>query len=71
VCPACRTARGTVQLHHLAVPDLETAFAFYIEGLGWEPAMHVPDDLLMIRVGDQLPVTGSFGSYECASKQSE
>ena len=38
----------------LAVPDLEAAFAFYIEGLGWEAAMHVPDDVLMIRVGDKL-----------------
>ena len=38
----------------LAVPDLEAAFAFYVEGLGWEPAMHVPDDVLMIRVGDKL-----------------
>jgi catechol 2,3-dioxygenase-like lactoylglutathione lyase family enzyme len=38
----------------LAVPDLEAAFAFYVGGLGWEPAMHVPDDVLMIRVGDKL-----------------
>ncbi len=38
----------------LAVPDLEAAFAFYVEGLGWESAMHVPDDVLMIRVGDKL-----------------
>jgi uncharacterized glyoxalase superfamily protein PhnB len=38
----------------LAVPDLEAALAFYVEGLGWEPAMHVPDDVLMIRVGDKL-----------------
>ena len=26
----------------LAVPDLEAAYAFYVDGLGWEPAMHVP-----------------------------
>jgi catechol 2,3-dioxygenase-like lactoylglutathione lyase family enzyme len=38
----------------LAVPDLEAAYAFYVDGLGWEPAMHVPDDVLMIRVGDRL-----------------
>ena len=38
----------------LAVPDLEAAYAFYVEGLGWEPAMHVPDDVLMIRVGDKM-----------------
>ena len=38
----------------LAVPDLEAAYAFYVDGLGWEPAMHVPDDVLMIQVGDKL-----------------
>jgi catechol 2,3-dioxygenase-like lactoylglutathione lyase family enzyme len=38
----------------LAVPDLDAAYAFYVDGLGWEPAMHVPDDVLMIRVGDKL-----------------
>ena len=42
------------QLHHLAVPDLEAAYAFYVDGLGWEPAMHVPGDVLMIQVGDKL-----------------
>ena len=38
----------------LAVPDLEAERAFYVDGLGWEPAMHVPDDVLMIQVGDKL-----------------
>ena len=38
----------------LAVPDLEAERAFYVDGLGWEPAMWVPDDVLMIRVGDKL-----------------
>ena len=38
----------------LAVPDLEAAYAFYVDGLGWEPAMWVPDDVLMIQVGDKL-----------------
>ena len=38
----------------LAVPDLEATYAFYVDGLGWEPAMHVPGDVLMIRVGDKL-----------------
>src|SRR5215210_6717874 len=38
----------------LAVPDLEAARAFYVDGLGWEPALHVPDDVLMIQVGDKL-----------------
>ena len=38
----------------LAVPDLEAERAFYVDGLGWEPAMHVPDDVLMIQVGDKV-----------------
>jgi catechol 2,3-dioxygenase-like lactoylglutathione lyase family enzyme len=38
----------------LAVPDLEAARAFYVDGLGWEPAMWVPEDVLMIQVGDKL-----------------
>lgn len=38
----------------LAVPDLEAAHRFYVDGLGWHPAMHVPDDVLMIEVGDKL-----------------
>jgi uncharacterized protein len=38
----------------LAVPDLEAAYAFYVDGLGWQPAMHVPGDVLMIKVGDKL-----------------
>ena len=38
----------------LAVPDLEAAHSFYVDGLGWEPAMHVPGDVLMIKVGDKL-----------------
>src|SRR5215211_538214 len=38
----------------LAVPDLDAAYAFYVDGLGWEPALHVPGDVLMIKVGDKL-----------------
>lgn len=38
----------------LAVPDLEAVRRFYVDGLGWEAAMYVPDDVLMIQVGDKL-----------------
>jgi len=38
----------------LAVPDLEAARRFYVDGLGWEAAMFVPDEVLMIQVGDRL-----------------
>ena len=37
----------------LAVPDLEATRRFYVDGLGWEPAMHVPGEVLMIQVGDK------------------
>jgi predicted lactoylglutathione lyase len=36
----------------LAVPDLEAARRFYVDGLGWEPAMFVEGDVLMIQVGE-------------------
>jgi catechol 2,3-dioxygenase-like lactoylglutathione lyase family enzyme len=38
----------------LAVPDLEAAHEFYVDGLGWEAAMHVPGDVVMIQVGEHL-----------------
>jgi uncharacterized protein len=38
----------------LAVPDLDAARAFYVGGLGWEAALDVPGEVLMIQVGDKL-----------------
>jgi uncharacterized protein len=38
----------------LAVPDLDAARAFYVDGLGWEAALEVEGDVLMIMVGDKL-----------------
>ena len=38
----------------LAVADLDRTRAFYIDGLGWEPELFVPDEVLMIRVGDKI-----------------
>lgn len=38
----------------LAVLDLDRTRAFYVDGLGWEPEVFVPGDVLMIRVGDRL-----------------
>jgi uncharacterized protein len=35
----------------LAVRDLEASHAFYVDGLGWTPDLHVPGDVLMIKVG--------------------
>jgi hypothetical protein len=38
----------------LAVADLDRTRAFYVDGLGWEPELFVPGDVLMIRTGDKL-----------------
>ena len=36
----------------LAVRDLEASRAFYVDGLGWTPDLHVPGEVLMIKVGE-------------------
>ncbi len=38
----------------LAVRDLDASRAFYLDGLGWEAAMDVPGEVLMIRLGEHL-----------------
>ncbi len=38
----------------LAVADLDRTRAFYVDGLGWEPELFVPGEVLMIRAGDKL-----------------
>jgi len=38
----------------LAVRDLDAARRFYVDGLGWAPELHVPDEVLMIRTGEHL-----------------
>ena len=38
----------------LAVADLEVTRRFYVDGLGWEPMLHVPGDVLMIKVADKV-----------------
>lgn len=38
----------------LAVGDLARTRSFYVEGLGWEPELDVPGEVLMIAVGERL-----------------
>ena len=38
----------------LAVADLDATRRFYLDGLGWEPALDVPDEVLMIKAGEHL-----------------
>lgn len=42
-----------ISLITLAVSDLARARAFYIDGLGWEPALEAPG-VLMLRTGEHL-----------------
>jgi len=38
----------------LAVADLVSTHAFYVDGLGWTPELYVPDEVLMIKAGEHL-----------------
>lgn len=38
----------------LAVADLEVSKRFYLEGLGWDAAVDVPGEVLMIKVADKV-----------------
>jgi uncharacterized protein len=38
----------------LAVRNLEATRSFYVDGLGWEPALEAPGEVLMIKVGDKV-----------------
>ena len=38
----------------LAVADLEATRQFYVDRLGWEAMIHVPGDVLMIKVADKV-----------------
>jgi len=38
----------------LVVGDLETSRRFYLDGLGWQAAVDVPDEVVMIHVGDKV-----------------
>jgi catechol 2,3-dioxygenase-like lactoylglutathione lyase family enzyme len=36
------------------VRDLDASRAFYVDGLGWTAALDVPDEVLMIQVGEHV-----------------
>lgn len=38
----------------LAVKDLDSSRRFYVDGLGWPPALDVPGEVLMIQAGEHL-----------------
>jgi uncharacterized protein len=35
----------------LGVPDLDAARRFYVDGLGWEPLLEVPGEIVFVQVG--------------------
>ncbi|GAA3652722.1 VOC family protein [Microbacterium marinilacus] len=38
----------------LVVADVEASRRFYVDGLGWEPELHVAGEVLMLRVADRV-----------------
>jgi catechol 2,3-dioxygenase-like lactoylglutathione lyase family enzyme len=38
----------------LIISDFAATRAFYVDGLGWQPAMEVPGEVLMFHVGDKF-----------------
>jgi catechol 2,3-dioxygenase-like lactoylglutathione lyase family enzyme len=38
----------------LAVADVARSHQFYVDGLGWEPELYVPGEVLMIRAADTV-----------------
>lgn len=40
-----------VDIVTLAVPDLAAAHRYYVDGLGWEPALAVPGEVTFLRAG--------------------
>jgi uncharacterized protein len=51
VCDETRDMQLHVDIITLAVPDLEVAHHYYVEGLGWEPALVVPGEVTFLRAG--------------------
>lgn len=43
-----------ISLVTLAVSDLDATRRFYLDGLGWEAAVDVPGEVLMIQAGEHL-----------------
>jgi uncharacterized protein len=57
----CGLMEPHVHFITLGVPDLEAAHRFYVDGLGWHPALVVPGEITFIQVGHGL-LLGLFGA---------
>ncbi len=51
----------------LGVRDLEAARRFYLDGLGWAPALEVPGDVTFIKVGPAM-LLGLWGSAKLSAE---
>lgn len=54
-----------VDIVTLAVPDLDAAHRYYVEGLGWEPALAVPGEVTFLQAGSGRMVA-LFGRTDLA-----
>ncbi|MGY1812441.1 VOC family protein [Blastococcus sp. SYSU D00820] len=50
----------------LAVPDLDAVRRFYVDGLGWTPALDVPGEVLFVQVNSGL-LLALFGAADLAA----
>ena len=50
----------------VAVPDLDVARRFYVDGLGWTPALDVPGEVVFLQVNHGL-LLGLFGAADLAA----
>ena len=50
----------------VAVPDLDAARRFYVDGLGWTPALDVPGEVLFVQVNAGL-LLALFGAADLAA----
>ncbi len=55
-----------VDIVTLAVPDLDAAHRYYVEGLGWSPAFAVPGQVTFLRAGPGRMVA-LFGRADLAT----
>ena len=52
----------SVSFFTVATADLNAAWTFYVEGLGWEPAMNVPGEVIFFQVAPGV----MLGFFEAA-----
>jgi catechol 2,3-dioxygenase-like lactoylglutathione lyase family enzyme/mannose-6-phosphate isomerase-like protein (cupin superfamily) len=55
--PTLRRVDPRITFVTLAVADLDATRRFYLDGLGWEPDLDVPGEVIMIRAGHYLELS--------------